>query len=552
MDRNVFPAIGTIGLLLLTACGGGGSGAGNSGSGVSGVQTLRIMSAAPPSGNVATPYDARVGPTCASGSPNCVCISGGGSGAGLSRPRCNIAEHGYQLAVSGGTTPYSFKWAAAAGSALPPSLTLSATGLVDGSPTAAGSYEVVVTVSDASIPAAQTNANYTIVVAPAPLAITTATLANGVIGTSYDQTIQATGGAAPYVWTVSSGALPNRLSLSTSTTSTVTVSGTPDTVAQGVALTIEVADSAHNTATQAYTVSILLQADSLVLSPASLDFGNRSVGSASGALPGMLTNTATSPMVITGIAIAGSNAAEFTQTATCGASLTAGASCAFNVIFTPGQIGPRSAALIITDDSAGSPQSVSLSGVGLTAGPNATLSGSTLTFGTQLVGTTSPAMSVALSNYGIATLNVVHIAATASFAETDNCVPSLASGTTCAISVTFTPGASGDTPGKLSISDDAPGSPQTVSLSGTGSTNTPPLTGYCWGSVVKRDGPPPWCGSAQDLVQCPVGQPAVSPSIVAGGCGPGPPQTQFVDAARACRAQTSAGLPISGNCLTGP
>ena len=551
MDRNVFPAIGAIGLLLLTACGGGGgSGAGNSESGVSRVQTLMIMSAAPPSGKVATPYDARVGPMCTLGSPNCVCISGGG----LSRPRCNIAEHGYQLAVSGGTTPYSFKWAAAAGSALPPSLTLSATGLIDGSPTAAGSYEVVVTVSDASNPAAQTNANYTIVVAPAPLAITTATLANGVIGTSYDQTIQATGGAAPYVWTVSSDALPNRLSLGTSTTSTVTVSGTPDTVAQGVAFTIQVEDSAHNTAIQAYTVSILLQADSLVLSPASLDFGNGSVGSASGALPEMLTNTATSPMVITGIAIAGSNAAEFTQTTTCGASLTAGASCAINVIFTPGQIGPRSAGLIITDDTAGSPQSVSLSGVGLTAGPNATLSGSTLTFGTELVGTTSPAMSVALSNYGTATLNIVQIAATpsANFVEKDKCVPSLASGATCTINVTFTAGASGDTTGMLSISDDALGSPQNVSLSGTGSTNTPPLTGYCWGSGGGRDRPRQ-CGIAQDLVQCPIGQPAITPSIVAGGCWPGPPpQPQSVDAARACKAQNSAGLTISGNCLTGP
>jgi hypothetical protein len=399
-----------------------------------------------------------------------------------------------------------------------------------------------------------TSSSIKIPVAPAPPAITTATLANGVIGTSYEQTIQATGGAAPYVWTVSSGALPNILSLSTSTTSTATVSGTPDTVARGVAFTVQVTDSAHNTATQAYTVSILLQPDSLVLSPVSLNFGNEFVGSASGALPEMLTNTATSPVVISGIAIAGSNAAEFNQTSTCGASLSAGASCAINVIFTPGQIGPRSAGLIITDDTAGSPQSVSLSGVGLTAGPNATLSVSTLTFGTQLVGTTSPAMSVALSNHGNATLNIVQIAATpsASFAEKGNCVPSLASGATCTISVTFTAGASGDTTGMLSISDDAPGSPQTVFLSGTGSTNTPPLTGYCAGSVAGRDRPPPYCGIAQDLVQCPVGQPAISPSIVAGGCWPGPPQTQSVDAARMCKAQNSAGLTISGNCLTGP
>jgi hypothetical protein len=398
---------------------------------------------------------------------------------------------------------------------------------------------------------AQTSANYTIAIAPAPLAITTATLANGVTGASYNETIQATGGVAPFVWTVSSGPLPHNLSLSTSTTSTVTLFGIPDTVAQGVAFTIQVTDSAGHVATQAYTVSVLLQSDSLVLLPASLDLGNELVGSTSVAMPETLTNTATSPLVISSIAIAGSNAAEFNQTTTCGASLAAGASCTINVTFTPGQSGPRFAALTITDDTAGSPQSVSLSGVGLTANANATLSAGNLAFGTQLVGTTSPAMSVALSNYGNATLNVVHITVPASFAETDNCVPSLASGTTCTIKVTFMPGAAGDTTGMLSISDDAPGAPQTVSLSGTGSTNTPPLTGYCWGSGGKRDGLQQ-CGVAQDLVQCPVAQPAMTPTIVAGGCWPVQPQTQFVDQARMCKAQTSAGLTISGYCLTGP
>jgi hypothetical protein len=331
----------------------------------------------------------------------------------------------------------------------------------------------------------------------------------------------------------------------------VTLAGIPDTVAQGVAFTIQITDSGGHVATQAYTVSILLQADSLVLSAPNLDFGTpQLVGSTSGALPETLTNAATSPLDINSIAIAGSNAAEFNQTTTCGASLAGGASCAINVTFTPGLSGPRFAALTITDDTAGSPQSVALSGVGLGVGPNATLSAGNLPFGIQLIGTTSPAMSVALSNYGNMTLNVVHITATASFAETDNCVPSLASGTTCTIKVTFTPGASGDTTGMLSIADDAaPVSLQTVSLSGTGSTNTPPLTGYCGGSVVKRDAPQQ-CGIAQDLVQCPVGQPAITPGITVGGCSPAFPQ--MVDGARTCRAQNSAGLTISGNCLAGP
>jgi Putative Ig domain len=372
-----------------------------------------------------------------------------------------------------------------------------------------------------------------------------------VIGTSYNQTIQATGWAAPFAWTVSSGALPHNLSLSASTTSTVTLSGTPDTVAQGVAFTIQVTYPSGDIATQSYTVSILPQADSLVLSVGSLNFGTpQLLGSTSGALAEMLTNTGTSPLAINSIAIAGYNATEFNQTTTCGPTLNAGANCGINVTFTPGQIGPRAATLTVTDDAAGSPQSVPLNGLGLTAGPNATLSVSNLTFGPQLVGTTSPAMSVALNNYGTAALNIVNISATPipSFAETDDCAPSLASGATCTIKVTFTAGSPGDTVGTLSISDDAPGSPQKVSLIGTGSTNTPLLSGYCQGPGGVRDGPPQ-CGVAQDSAQCPAGQPSISPGLVAGNCFP---DGTMVDGARTCKTQTSGGVPFSGYCLTAP
>ena len=413
----------------------------------------------------------------------------------------------------------------------------STSGSLGVSPPAPGTYTYTLSCAPSGSSAATTSATLTVM--PAQLTITTAALANGVIGTSYNQTIQATGGVAPFVWTVSSGALPNNLSLSTSTTSTVTVSGIPQTVAQGVVFTIQITDSVHHVTTQPYTVSILLQADSLVLSPASLDFGTELVGSASGALSETLSNTATFPTLITSIAIAGSNTAEFNQTTTCGPSLAAGASCAINVIFTPSQIGARSAALTITDDTAGSPQSVSLSGVGVTAGPNATPAVSNLPFGIQLVGTTSPALSVALSNYGTATLNISHIAATASFAETNNCVPSLASGANCTISVTFTPGASGELTGMLSISDDAPGSPQNVSLSGTGSTNTPSLTGYCFATCA---------GSIKDYAQCPVGQPAETPdSVPVYPCGPVGSGGVPVDLARRCLVRAPSGY---GHCET--
>ena len=106
---------------------------------------------------------------------------------------------------------------------------------------------------------------------------------------------------------------------------------------------------------------------------------------------------------------------------------------------------------------------------GLVTGPNATLSITSLTFALQLLGTTSAAQTVQLTNYGTATLNITGIAASTNFGETENCGGSLAAGASCDISVTFAPNARDKLAGTISITDNAPGSPQTVNLNGVGS-----------------------------------------------------------------------------------
>src|SRR4029077_14495146 len=58
------------------------------------------------------------------------------------------------------------------------------------------------------------------------------------------------------------------------------------------------------------------------------------------------------------------------------------------------------------------------------------------------------------------------------FRQSDTCGSSLAAGASCTISVTFTPTASGTRSGTLSVTDNAPGTPQTASLSGTGTVVT--------------------------------------------------------------------------------
>jgi para-nitrobenzyl esterase len=89
---------------------------------------------------------------------------------------------------------------------------------------------------------------------PAP-SITTSSLSDGTVGASYTQTIQASG-TAPFSWSVSSGSLPHALALGASSSSSVTISGTPDTVQTNVAFTMQVRDASGQAGSQPFAISI--------------------------------------------------------------------------------------------------------------------------------------------------------------------------------------------------------------------------------------------------------------------------------------------------------
>jgi hypothetical protein len=110
---------------------------------------------------------------------------------------------------------------------------------------------------------------------------------------------------------------------------------------------------------------------------------------------------------------------------------------------------------------------------GSTNGSALTASPSSVSFGSQAVGSTSSAQSVAVSNPGSTAVSMSSIGLTGPFAESNNCGTSLAAGGSCTVSVAFSPSASGAASGTLSVNSSAPGSPLTVALSGTGiSSNT--------------------------------------------------------------------------------
>src|SRR5215472_78007 len=157
------------------------------------------------------------------------------------------------LAATGGNTPYS--WSASSGS-LPAGLTLNSSGQINGTPMTAGTYSFAIKVTDSSSPAQSAAANFIIPIAASgtPLQITTSSLAAGQTSTAYSASLSASGGKAPYNWSLSSGSLPAGLTLGSSGQ----ISGTP-TMAGTSSFTVKVTDSSSTaqsaTANLSFTVT---------------------------------------------------------------------------------------------------------------------------------------------------------------------------------------------------------------------------------------------------------------------------------------------------------
>lgn len=140
------------------------------------------------------------------------------------------------LTASGGTAGYTY---AVTAGALPAGVTLS-NGVLSGAPTAAGTFSFVITTTDSSTGSGPYTGGqtYSWVIGTPTITVDTASLANGQVDQAYSETLTASGGVAPYSYTVLSG-LPAGLSLS----SAGVLSGTP-TAAGSFNFTITATDVA--------------------------------------------------------------------------------------------------------------------------------------------------------------------------------------------------------------------------------------------------------------------------------------------------------------------
>ena len=217
------------------------------------------------------------------------------------------------------------------------------------------------------------------------------------------------------------------------------------------------------------TIMAVLMNLPVTVAPSAITFPTQVLGTASAPQTVTLTNHAPSSLTITGITFSGTNAADFSETNNCGSALSASASCTINVTFKPKGINHRVAALNIADSAPGGVQTVAISGTSTSA----SLSPTSLTFGSEVVGTTSTSQAITLSNVSggsTITISALTITGTNSgdFAQTNTCTPSVPAKKSCTITVTFTPTATGTRTAAVSITDNAGSSPQTVALTGTG------------------------------------------------------------------------------------
>jgi hypothetical protein len=212
------------------------------------------------------------------------------------------------------------------------------------------------------------------------------------------------------------------------------------------------------------------------IAPLSLGFGTEETGMTSGWQSVTFTNAGSAAMSFSGIGISRDAASDFiVEGNTCGAALAASASCAVTIAFRPTVAGSRTGSLIFSDNAYGSPQSVTLGGIGSQPppAPIAQVAPLSLGFGTEETGMTSGWQSVTFTNAGSAAMSFSGIgisgdAASDFTVEGNTCGTALPGGASCAVTIAFLPTNYGTRTAFLTFSDNASGAVQSVPLTGNG------------------------------------------------------------------------------------
>jgi len=228
--------------------------------------------------------------------------------------------------------------------------------------------------------------------------------------------------------------------------------------------TLTVTDAASNSPqTAALTGTGILPA---TLSAATLAFGNVGENSPSVVRNITLTNNHTVALPISTITTGNP---DYTETDNCTPSVAGKGSCIIHVTLRPTTLGADNGTLTVNDGASNSPQTAALTGTGILP---ATLSAATLAFGNVPQSIASTAENITVTNNQTVALGISSITFTGTnpgdFGQTNPCGGTVAPKGTCIISVTYTPSILGPETATLNVNDGASNTPQTASLSGTG------------------------------------------------------------------------------------
>ena len=196
----------------------------------------------------------------------------------------------------------------------------------------------------------------------------------------------------------------------------------------------------------------------------SVSFGSVAVGS-SALQPMTLTNSGTDSITISSASASGSGFAIAGLSTPM--ALGAGQSVGFSASFTPPSAGNASGSISIASDAPGSPMTIALSGTGTQS--QWSIIPTSLNFGNVNVGSNS-SQNITLTNSGTATLAISSATLSGQgFSITGLALPqTISPGASVTFAAQFAPAAAGSNSGSISVSSNAPGSPATIALSGTG------------------------------------------------------------------------------------
>jgi sugar lactone lactonase YvrE len=203
----------------------------------------------------------------------------------------------------------------------------------------------------------------------------------------------------------------------------------------------------------------------------SLSFGTQPVGTQSASQTVKLTSNGGAPLNIVGIRVTGPNASSFIFGSDCPATLYPPLYCHIHGHFAPTTTGPLTAFITFTIAQNVYAPPITLTGTGVLP-PTASLSATSLSFGSQQVGTQSASKSLTLTNKGVSPLQIAPILVTgpnaSSFIFGNDCPANLDPPNSCTIHGHFAPTATGPLKAKITLSTNAVGPPQSITLTGTG------------------------------------------------------------------------------------